>query len=117
MRDMNQKQQRLAARIQEVLAQAISLGQLHSVAQAGHIVTISGVWVSTDAKVAKVYFTVVGGDTNAQELAQQTLQDEAPVAQKIIARQIKTFATPRLTFIYDDRFDKADALDELLKKS
>jgi ribosome-binding factor A len=116
MRDMSQKQQRIAARIHEVLARAISLGQLHGVAQTGYIITLSDVWVSSDAKVATVYFTAIGGTEQAQQQAQEALQAEAITAQKLIARHIKTFATPKLTFVYDDRFDKADALDALLKK-
>ncbi len=92
-----------ALNLQQVLAHV--LGDLH--------ITVSEVRVSPDLKNAKIY---VLPDCSKEDLAQvlKLLNEFSYEVKKIIARQNALKYIPQLKFYYDDSFDQAQHIANLL---
>lgn len=78
------------------------------------MVSIHEVIVSRDLKSARVYFGVV----NLNEIESTTigLSKAAPFIQKELAKEITLRYTPKLTFIYDDSYERGNRIFNLLKR-
>jgi len=78
-------------------------------------ITLTRVKVSADLKIASVYYTVLG-DESQKEQSQQVLKRSIP----FLRTELKPFITsrwlPDLRFFYDDSMERADRINELLKK-
>lgn len=79
------------------------------------MVTVTRVWVATDLRTARVYFSVLGGDQKPSEV-EDILQDQAGEAQRAIGKQITMKFTPKIKFFYDDGFEKSLEIQDLFRK-
>jgi ribosome-binding factor A len=83
----------------------------------GGFITVTGVRVSPDLGIAKVYISIMGG-TKDKETIFKMVQEQTPVIRKklgmIVGKQLRV--VPNLTFFIDDSLDYAMKIDELLKK-
>ncbi len=77
-------------------------------------VTITGVDVSVDLRVGRVFFCVL--DPDRQEKAQQGLQSAAGFLRRELSRELRIKHVPELTFMYDASFDYGSKIDEILEK-
>ena len=77
-------------------------------------VTITGVEVSVDLRVGRVFYCI--SDPERQEQAQQGLQSAAGFLRRELSRQLRIKHVPELTFMDDASFDYGSRIDEILEK-
>ncbi len=78
--------------------------------------TISGVKVTPDLRVADVYITVFGDKKRTRD-ALNGFKKSKGFIKKSIAPMLGLKYMPDLRFVYDDSFDKAAHMDELIKNA
>lgn len=78
-------------------------------------VMITGVKVSADLKLARVYFITLGRNIDKEPVL-QGLEKARGFIKRTLARQLDLRYMPDLKFFYDDSFDYGDRIDKLLKK-
>jgi len=78
-------------------------------------VTVTHVEVAPDMKSAKVSVSIMGSEKE-QELALRGLQNSAGFLQSVIADQIDTRYTPRLTFVMDKGVKHSLEVARILKE-
>lgn len=78
------------------------------------MVTITGVEVSPDLKLARVYFSRFG---NPEELRQglEGLQSAAGFIKRELGQRLKLRHVPDLEFVHDTSFEYGDRIETLLK--
>lgn len=78
------------------------------------MVTITGVEVSPDLKLARVYFSRFG---NSEELRQglEGLQSAAGFIKRELGQRLKLRHVPDLEFVHDTSFEYGDRIETLLK--
>ncbi len=76
--------------------------------------TVSEVEVSKDFSYAKVYVTFLGTKYPRQNL--EELNKCKGYVRSSLARKIDIRKTPEITFYLDDSFEKAERLEEVLKR-
>lgn len=83
----------------------------------GGFITVTGVRVSPDLGVAKVYVSIMGGTKDKQAIF-KLIQDQTSVIRgklgSVVGKQLRV--TPELIFYLDDSLDYAMKIDALLKK-
>ena len=114
MENETTRQQKVARQIQKDLAEIIrSRGMA---AYDGALVTVSGVKISPDLAMAKVYVSIFPS-AKAQDVMQR-LQDETSRLRGELGRRVakQLRIVPELSFYLDDSLDYVEHIDELLKK-
>lgn len=76
-------------------------------------VTISEVRPSPDMRKATVFCTTLGGDNLESVLI--ALNKSAGFIQSLLGKEIALKFTPKLTFVCDESFDNAEAINNLLQ--
>lgn len=77
-------------------------------------VTITGVEVSVDLKLCRVFFCVF--DPEKREQAQQGLDSTAGFIHHELRKELRLKHVPEVSFMYDSSFDYGTKIDELLEK-
>ena len=109
---MKIKQQRLANQITKIIAEIIQF-QLQD-PDLG-LVTISDLALSPDLSLAKVYVMITGG-ARQRKNTMKALDNAKGFIRSALAKELSTYKTPDIRFIYDDTLDKAQRIDELLNQ-
>ena len=107
------RQLRVGEELRHALSEVLSRGILRDPFLAGILLTVTEVRASPDLKKATVFLTPLGGARDAVIL--KALGRAAIFLQKEVGRKIRLKFTPRLSFVYDDRFDYASKIDQLLR--
>lgn len=76
--------------------------------------TVTGVRVTRDLRLARVYFTCPGGETGRRETI-HGFQRASGFLKRTLASQLGLRYMPDLEFLYDESFDYGDRIDRLLK--
>jgi ribosome-binding factor A len=71
--------------------------------------------VSPDLRIAKVYFSVIGGKKDIQKQINIVLSMQKSVRARL-AEKIELKYTPKVQLIYDDTPKKAQELEKLFRK-
>jgi ribosome-binding factor A len=79
-------------------------------------VTITGAKVSKDLKLARVYFNVLGGSDDRNNVL-AGLRSAAGFIRSRVGKDLKLKFVPAIEFFYDDSEDHAQRITELLKKA
>jgi ribosome-binding factor A len=79
-------------------------------------VSVTGVKISPELDVARVYVTVLG-DSKARDAAMKGLQSAAPYLQSELNKRIRLRRIPRLRFHYDESLDRGFAIETALRKA
>ena len=79
-----------------------------------NLATITGVKLTRDLKIARVYFSIPGGPDKAKD-ASSGFNSAAGYIKVALARQIELRYMPDLEFYYDESFDYGSKIDKLLK--
>ena len=108
------RQQKVARQIQKDLAEIIRARGM--AAYNGAMVTVSGVKISPDLALAKVYVSIFPS-AKSQDVMQR-LQDETSRLRGELGRRVakQLRIVPELSFYLDDSLDYVEHIDELLKK-
>jgi ribosome-binding factor A len=78
------------------------------------MVTITGVEVSPDLKLARVYFSRFGDPAEIKR-SREGLQSAAGFMRKELGQRIKLRYVPDLEFIHDTSFEYGDRIESILK--
>ncbi len=76
--------------------------------------TITGVKMSRDLKLARIYFTISGSNKSAED-ASKGFKSAAGYLKRTLASQLGLRYMPDLAFFYDESFDYGAKIDTLLK--
>lgn len=78
-------------------------------------VTITGVKVSRDLSVAKVYFTVLD-EANERKEAERGLKSVAPFVRRQLGQALRMRSVPEIRFEFDRSVGYGQKIDELLRQ-
>ena len=109
---MSMRQQRLADEIRDVLAQCFQGGMMSDPRL--EQVTITGVKLSPDLQLASVYFRVYTDDCVKD--SESGLIAATGFLRKELARRLTVRRIPNLRFFYDESIEKANRIEDLLRK-
>ena len=114
MESESTRQQKVARQIQKDLAEVIrSRGMA---AYDGAMLTVSGVKITSDLSLAKVYVSVfpsVKAEAVMERLGEETSRLRGELGRRV-ATQLRI--VPEIVFYLDDSLDYVEHIDELLKK-
>ena len=79
------------------------------------IVSIVKVSATADLRNARVFFSVLNGTDQDEELAQELLQERAPDMQSYLAKNMPLRYTPKLTFMRDTSMEKAIKIEQMIR--
>lgn len=114
MESESTRQQKVARQIQKDLAEIIRARGMS--AYDGALVTVSGVKITPDLALAKVYVSIfpsVKAEAVMQKLEDETSRLRGELGRRV-AKQLRI--VPELAFYLDDSLDYVEHIDELLKK-
>ncbi len=80
------------------------------------MVTVSGVNVTRDLSLARVYITVLGGDTDPKE-SLKVLKGAAGFLRHELARRMVIRSVPQLRFLYDESVVRGQELSSLIDEA
>jgi len=78
-------------------------------------VTVTGVEVSPDLRVAKVFVSVIGSESEISRTF-ESLEHAAGFVQRRVSEQVKLRVTPRLRFVQDDSVKRSIEISEILRQ-
>jgi ribosome-binding factor A len=109
----SQRQLRVGEQIRHIIAETLLRGHFSSetLLDASRV-TVTEVKIAPDLKNATAFVLALGGKEMGSILA--ALNDEAQVFQKEVARKAALKFTPKIRFVYDESFGKAQRIDMLL---
>jgi ribosome-binding factor A len=108
------RQARIADQIQRELAELIRLEMRDP--RVGGMVTLTGVELSRDQSHAKVFFTVLGAPSDAEQ-AREGLQRAAGFLRSRLAHRLTTRTVPGLSFAYDESVERGVRLSRLIDEA
>jgi ribosome-binding factor A len=79
-------------------------------------VTITGAKLTKDLKLARVYFNLLGGGEERNNVL-AGLRSAAGFIRSRVAKELKLRFVPSIEFFYDETEDQAQRIAELLKKA
>ncbi len=80
------------------------------------MVTLTGVELSRDQSHAKVFFTVLGAPSDAEQ-AQEGLQRAAGFLRSSLAHRLTTRKVPELAFAFDESVERGVRLSRLIDEA
>ena len=104
---------RIADQIQRELAEVIRLEMRDP--RVG-LVTLTGVELSRDQSHAKVFFTVLGGEAQQEEVL-EGLTRAAGFLRSALAHRLSTRTVPDLAFAYDESIERGVRLSRLIDEA
>ncbi len=78
-------------------------------------ITIIRVAVSADLKTAKVFYSVIGDETQ-RAATKEMLDERVKEIQYLTARKVQTKFAVRLQFVFDKSIEESFKIDAILKK-
>lgn len=108
------RQLKVAREIEKVMSEAIRLKGMAFFG--GALVSVSGVKISPDLSVARIYLSIYPSDKTAAVMA--TIQENARSLRGELGRRMgkQLRIIPELNYFIDNSLDYVEHLDELLKK-
>jgi ribosome-binding factor A len=105
--------ERVGQEIQAAIAEMLSRGQLRD-PRIGFI-TITGVKVSPDLRVARVYYSSLGTEAERKE-TQAGLEAAKGFVRREVTSRVKLRVSPEIFFSFDASVDEGDKIDRLLRE-
>jgi ribosome-binding factor A len=114
---LNQRVERVAAEIREIIAGALTRGEIKDprVRQAG-LITVTHVRLTGDLRDAHALFMVHDADQETLERVREGLTSAAGYLRRLIGGQLRLRVTPSLTFVIDQVFEQEERIDALLRE-
>ena len=103
---------RVGALIQEVLSELLKK-DIHDPRLA--MTTVTGVKMSRDLKLARIYFSIYGGESKS-EAAVLGFKSARGFIKRSLAPRLGLRYMPDLQFFYDESFDYSSHIEQLLKE-
>jgi ribosome-binding factor A len=105
--------ERVAEQIRHALADVLARGEVDDPVLNRQLVTIGGVRMSPDLKLATVAFLPLGGGETKPTLT--ALQTHKKALRAAVAHRVNLKYAPDLRFVVDESFDAQQRMDELLR--
>ena len=109
------RQLRVGEELRHALAEVLGRGELRDPKLRGRAITVTEVRASPDLKRATAFVTPLGDESTDPDIL-TALGRASSYLQGEIGRLIRLKFTPRLSFEFDDRFEYASKIDNLLRK-
>ena len=109
------RQLRVGEELRHALAEVLGRGELRDPNLRGRAITVTEVRASPDLKRAIAFVTPLGDESTDPGIL-MALGRASSYLQGEIGRRIRLKFTPRLSFEFDDRFDYASRIDNLLRE-
>jgi ribosome-binding factor A len=104
---------RVGAEIQAAIGELLARGQLRD-PRIGYI-TITGVKMSPDLRVAKVYWSMLG-EPREREETQAGLEAAKGFVRREVTARVKLRVSPEVFFVFDQSVGEGDKIDRLLRE-
>ena len=104
---------RVAQEIQVAIADLITRGELRD-PRIGFI-TVTGVKVSPDLRVAKVFYSLLGTDEERKQ-TQKALDAAKGFVRREVTAAVKLRVSPEIYFAFDKSVSEGDKIDRLLRE-
>jgi len=114
-RERSQRQLRVGEEIRHRLSEILMRGEVRDPDLQGRSITVTQAQISPDMKNALVYARPLAGDVEASKKVIAALNRSAGFLRGRLGRELTIRHTPELRFALDETFDKAEALDRLLR--
>jgi len=109
----SQRQLRVGEELRHALADVFMRGEAYIPKLEGVSITFSEVRVSPDLKHANAYIMPLGGAGDVQMIL-RALNEVAPYIRHLISTRIRLKFTPKVSFRWDDSFDEAQKINQLM---
>ena len=113
MKPVSNRLLRVGENLRSLLSKHILSGDLYIKHLKNTIVTITEVKPSKDLKYAKVYVSTVGGN---EENVAKALNNSAKLLSKLVAKEIETKYSPKLSFFPDLSHKKAIHINKIINE-
>ena len=111
MKQMTQRQQRVAETIREEIGKILSRANFDN-PLINNLIMVPYVWVSPDLRDCRIYFHSMDKSVDNKELS-KALNDERHIFQKGLTKLAMKY-TPRIRFCDDDQHQKTQRIEDLL---
>jgi ribosome-binding factor A len=105
--------ERVAQEIQAAIANLVTRGMLRD-PRIGFI-TITGVKVSPDLRVAKIFYSTLGTDAE-RAATQEGLEAAKGFVRREVTAVVKLRVSPEIYFVFDSSVSEGDKIDRLLRE-
>ena len=110
---MSTRTERVAQEVQAAVADLFVRGELRD-PRIG-FVTITGVKMSPDLRVAKVFYSLIGTDEQKSQTA-EGLDAAKPFVRREVTKKVKLRVSPEIFFSFDGSLEEGDKIDRLLRQ-
>jgi len=105
---------RMGELVRHALAEMFSRGDVHDPVLETHVITIPEVAMTPDLRHATAYVMPLGGKDERAVI--DALNRNKKFMRGVVAKKINAKFAPDLHFRIDERFDRAEQIDKLLKQ-
>src|SRR5262245_30031171 len=109
----SQRQLRGGEAVRHAVSELLAHGEVHDAVIETHLITVPEVRMSPDLRLATIYVMPLGGRDEAEVLA--ALDRNKRYVRGVIARKVNLKFAPDIRFRIDERFGKAERIEQLLR--
>lgn len=113
MKTLSNRTRRVGENIRAVLSKHIMLREHQILEKNNLLITVTEVQPSSDLRHARVYVSCVGDDG---DYVVDTLNSFSSLFSKLVAKELSTKYSPKLSFFKDYSFEQAKKINELISK-
>lgn len=110
----SQRMLRMSELVRHALAEIFARGDVHDPVLETHTITIPEVVMTPDLRHATAYVMPLGGKDKSKII--EALNKHKKFMRGLLAKKIEAKFMPELHFRLDERFDRAEKIDALLRR-
>ena len=112
MKILNNRTRRVGENVRAVLSNIILQKKNSIDGLVNELITITEVQPTADLRYAKVFISCMG---KSDKEVVKVLNDNSSLFSKLVAKELRTKYSPKLSFFSDYSFSQADKINELIK--